>query len=508
MPIQLQVGAKKDIGRSRDHMEDDYGYVEPRNAQEEATKGWLYVVADGVGGHLAGDRASDLAVSIITHEYCRDSSPSVEESLRRAIEAANARIHHEAQEAEKEGMATTCVCVVVRDGKLHVAHVGDSRAFLIREGVMQQLTKDHSWVSEQVERGILTEEEAENHPYRNVITRSLGTNPEMEPDFTVEDLRDDDAILLCTDGLYEQVEGEQIRDVILANEPQTACDLMIEMANTNGGSDNITAMVVRASDVGKPPRGAPEEITQWAACKPGEEIELLEERGKKLARTQKEQLVLERKESKGFGQRAIIRAIVSLVAVLLIGGMLVRGLIWLVRWYENYSSRAVAQPTPAAIPTGTPVLAAVAIPISTPTPTPLPTPTGTPTLTVEEQLEQLKRGLDAPWDAKDWEEVIRLVEQIRAINPDYDDMVEKLYAAHVKYGRQLADEGRLGEAKKEFSRALAIKPNGVEAMAELRTFHVVQPGETLFRLALRYDTTVEAIMAANGLTDYNIYAGQ
>ncbi len=190
-----------------------------------------------------------------------------------------------------------------------------------------------------------------------------------------------------------------------------------------------------------------------------------------------------------------------------------------------YSSGAVVQPTPVAIPSGTPVLTPVATPTGTLMPTPLAAPTGTPvpTLTVEEQLA---RSLDAPWAAEDWEEVIRLIEQILAINPDYDDMTEKLYAAHVNYGRKLAAEGRLEEAKEEFTRALAIKPDGGQAIAGLQalagetpvpiptptqpqsTIHVVQPGENLFRIALRYGTTVQAIMAANGLTDYNIHVGQ
>jgi len=161
-----------------------------------------------------------------------------------------------------------------------------------------------------------------------------------------------------------------------------------------------------------------------------------------------------------------------------------------------------------------------------PLPTPVATPTTAPalTLTVEEQLAQ---SLHEPWAAKEWEKVIGLIQQILAINPDYADMTEKLYAAHVNYGQQLAAEGRLEEAKLEFTRALDIKPDGGEAMAELQalagepappasptpppqryTIHVVQRGENLFRIALRYRTTVQAIMAANGLTNYNIYVGQ
>ena len=162
-----------------------------------------------------------------------------------------------------------------------------------------------------------------------------------------------------------------------------------------------------------------------------------------------------------------------------------------------------------------------------PAPTPVATPTSAPprTLTVEEQLA---KSLDEPWAAKEWETVIGLIEQILDINPARDDMTEKLYAAHVNYGQQLVAEGKLEEAKMEFTRALDVKPDGGEAVAELEalaagetpapsatltpesqpTIHVVQRGENLYRISLRYGTTVQAIMAANGLTNYNIYVGQ
>jgi LysM repeat protein len=149
-------------------------------------------------------------------------------------------------------------------------------------------------------------------------------------------------------------------------------------------------------------------------------------------------------------------------------------------------------------------------------------------MTVEEQLAE---SLHEPWAAKDWGTVIRIIEQILAVNPNYDDMVEKLYAAHVNYGQQLVAQGKLEEAKLEFTRALAVKPNGGEAILELQALaggtpapsatstptplsqpqyiiHVVQPGENLYRISLRYGTTVQAIMVANGLTSYNIYVGQ
>lgn len=201
-----------------------------------------------------------------------------------------------------------------------------------------------------------------------------------------------------------------------------------------------------------------------------------------------------------------------------------------------YSSGAVVQPTPVAALTGTPVLTPAATPLGTPTPavtplgTPVPTPVATPIVTPSPMLtmeEQLAQSLHEPWAAKDWEEVIRIVEQILAINPDYDDMNQKLYAAHVNYGRQLAAESKLEEAKEEFTRALEIKPDGGEAIAELKalagetpapsvtptiqpqyTIHVVQPGEWLYQIARMYGTTAQAIMAANGLTSSTIHPGQ
>jgi len=173
--------------------------------------------------------------------------------------------------------------------------------------------------------------------------------------------------------------------------------------------------------------------------------------------------------------------------------------------------------TPTVAPTDTPAL--------TPGATPPGTPAPTPTLTLEGQLEQ---SLHESWKDEDWEEVIGLIEQILAINPHYDDMTEKLYAAHVNYGRQLAAEGKLEEAKVEFTRALDVNPDGGEAIAELQalsagetpappatptpesqpTIHVVRSGDTLYSIANRYGATVQAIMAANGLTNYNIHVGQ
>ena len=253
---QVRTGKGSDVGLVRDHQEDDHGSLEPTDDPSKAQrKGNLYIVADGMGGHAAGEVASSLAVEIIPFEYYADPSTDVEESLKVAIQKTNSRIREKAEEAGKEGMGTTIVCAVVRGDELYVAHVGDSRAYLVREGVMRQVTRDHSWVQQQVERGVLTEEDVTDHPYRNIITRALGNKPDVEVDTQRLPLKEGDVLLLCTDGLSGMVEDELIRDLILANEdnPQAAVDYLIEMANAEGGADNITAVLLRVDHIAPTP---------------------------------------------------------------------------------------------------------------------------------------------------------------------------------------------------------------------------------------------------------------
>lgn len=185
-----------------------------------------------------------------------------------------------------------------------------------------------------------------------------------------------------------------------------------------------------------------------------------------------------------------------------------------------FASGAVVQPTSSATLTATPMTKE-----STPSPTATPVCTTTPTLTLEERLQQMAQSLHELWAAENWEAVIGVIEQIRALDPDYDDITEKLYAACVNYGYKLLDEGRLEGAKEQFSQALAVKPDGGEAMEGLRLLagettvptaapqpsfilYVVGRGDTLYSIARRYGTTVQAIMTTNGLTSYSIYVGQ
>ncbi len=175
--LRLDVAQLTDVGRKRPHNEDNMAYVIPKDPQVMARKGALFIVADGMGGHAAGEVASEIAVDTVSNAYYQDDSDDVAVSLLHAIRRANSLIHQRAAENMlRSGMGTTCVAAVLRGNSAYIANVGDSRAYLIRGGQVKQISQDHSWVAEQVRAGLLTEEQARSHAQRNVITRCLGNN--------------------------------------------------------------------------------------------------------------------------------------------------------------------------------------------------------------------------------------------------------------------------------------------------------------------------------------------
>ena len=474
-------------GLQRALNEDHLATPEGLDSELLAHLGHLYVVADGMGGHAAGQQASALAVRTVMEVYYGHPSPDPAQALTEAIRQANAAIHRQAQYPETAGMGSTIVAALVLGRDLYIAHVGDSRAYLIHGQEIKQITRDHSWVAEQVEAGILSEEEARRHPHRHVVTRSLGSEAEVEIDLSRETLSPGDAVLLCSDGLTDQVRDEEIRQIVAGNDPKKVANQLIELASQRGGADDVTALVIGI-------RRAPQ--LAFAG----------------LLRS---------------SRFAPIAGGVAIATVILIA---LYGVLRLKRPIMSVVSPSATPPpiammlTPTPSPSmPTPTLTALAE-LTTPVSQPSPPTVIPPTLTAE----GLAQSLHEPWAAKDWEEVIRIVQQILSINPDYDDMNEKLYAAHVNYGHQLAAEGSLEEAKQKFMRALDVKPNGVEAIAELRVLagetpvpsatltpepqqghtHVVQQGEWLYQIARMYDTTAQAIMAANGLTSSTIHPRQ
>jgi protein phosphatase len=203
-------------------------------------------VADGVGGHQAGDVASKMAVNLIQQHYYTDPSLDVTASLTAAIQAASKQIDQEAAvRPERRGMGTTVTAVVLRGNELTVANVGDSRTYLIQDGQVRQITADHSWVEEQVRSGIITRDEAARHPHRNIITRSLGVNRELDIDVFVEEVKPGDSVLLCSDGLSNMVADQEIGSTVSQGwMAETAVNELVELTKRRGAPDNVTAVLI------------------------------------------------------------------------------------------------------------------------------------------------------------------------------------------------------------------------------------------------------------------------
>lgn len=251
--MQIKSFGITDVGRQRQHNEDSY------LADDSIS---LYLVADGMGGHAAGEVASKIATEAISefishtveddgtwpHAYDENFSRNTNR-LMSALRVANTRvIDAMKKDARLRGMGTTVVACLIDDERASVAHVGDSRAYLIRDDQMSRITSDHSWVFEQVQAGMLTEAEAEKHPLRNVITRALGGGNNVIPDASEIDVRAGDHFLFCSDGLTGMVtEDDILRIVIDGSDLESAGKELIARANEHGGHDNITVVLLQAS---------------------------------------------------------------------------------------------------------------------------------------------------------------------------------------------------------------------------------------------------------------------
>ncbi|HEY7779456.1 MAG TPA: Stp1/IreP family PP2C-type Ser/Thr phosphatase [Ktedonobacterales bacterium] len=248
--LRLAVAELTDVGRKRERNQDNVLHVVPDTPTELERRGALFVVCDGMGGYAAGEVASDIGVHTIRDEYYKPSDDDALAALARAIREANVAIYSDARDhANHSGMGTTCVAVVFIGPRALFVNIGDSRAYILRDGTLRQVTRDHSWVAEQVRAGILTEEQARHHSQRNVITRSLGPQPEVTADLFIEDMRPGDRVLLCSDGLHGYVAEPEIARVVLEDRPESGVQHLIDLANGNGGPDNITAVVVQVLEV-------------------------------------------------------------------------------------------------------------------------------------------------------------------------------------------------------------------------------------------------------------------
>lgn len=238
----MKTFSMTDAGKRRDINED---YVFSSETAVGKLKN-LFIVADGMGGHKAGEYASKTAVETMTACIRDNDSGPVAGVIKKAIGEANKKILKESIiDIEKEGMGTTIVAATIQDDKLIAANVGDSRLYIVNERSIRQITLDHSLVEEMVRSGRIARSEAKNHPDKNKITRAVGVFPKVDADFFEVTIVPGDMILLCTDGLTNMVEDEEIRRIILSQRDIAEKTMMlIETANKNGGMDNITALLI------------------------------------------------------------------------------------------------------------------------------------------------------------------------------------------------------------------------------------------------------------------------
>lgn len=230
-----------DTGRVRS-MNEDYVFVSERPIGRLSN---LFVVADGMGGHNAGERASSYAVEVLLQSIRKNKEKNPVKVMRRAIESANDMVYQESISSDRSrGMGTTMVAAVICKDRLYVANVGDSRLYIINSQI-RQITKDHSLVEEMVRLGKLTKEEGRNHPDKNIITRAIGAEETVQIDCFEERIGIRDVVLLCSDGLTNMVSDEQIQQIINTEKNlQKAAELLVETANRNGGRDNITVLLI------------------------------------------------------------------------------------------------------------------------------------------------------------------------------------------------------------------------------------------------------------------------
>jgi PPM family protein phosphatase len=262
LPQSLQSATLTDPGRVRDHNED---------CIESRPDIGLYVLADGMGGYNAGEVASGMATSLISdglqelwnprdaERMGRDEAKAVSERLiREQIARANSAIFTTSQNnPECAGMGTTLVVTLFFDNFMTVAHIGDSRLYRLRGDAMEQVTRDHSLLQEQLDSGLITPEEAKLSQNKNLVTRALGIDPTVDPELHVYETQVDDTYLLCSDGLSDMVEDEEIRLTLitLKSNPSLTVQQLVQSANDNGGRDNISAMLIRVAEPFGVPRG-------------------------------------------------------------------------------------------------------------------------------------------------------------------------------------------------------------------------------------------------------------
>lgn len=246
----LKFSARTDMGQVRENNEDKFDFYEPEDPTLLAARGCFYAVADGIGGAQAGQIASEMMLKHVIATYYSTPAGDIQGAMQAAIVAANERIYQLARMIpERQGMGTTLIGALFVEDRVVIAQVGDSRAYLLRAGQMRQVSQDHSWVEEQVRAGLMSREDAEHSPFRNVITRSIGAMASVVPDFYEEKALPGDCWVLCSDGLSGYVDGAEMAQIVSSQSPSEATRQLVELANARGGRDNITVFVLSVRDV-------------------------------------------------------------------------------------------------------------------------------------------------------------------------------------------------------------------------------------------------------------------
>ncbi len=245
----FEFGFKSDTGKMRKVNQDSFFVIPDKG---------IFLIADGVGGHNHGEIASRTAISDVA-EYMKENpvpagagDNEIKDYFVDLIFRVNEHIFELSEDASARNMATTLILMFINNGKVYAANIGDSRLYLLREGGMEQVTEDHTYVNDLYKKGVIDEEQARVHPDRNLITRAVGAESTVKPDLYMFEVFNQDILLLCTDGLYDLVEEEEIRIILTESDNlRTACSRLVEAANEHGGTDNITTVAVRIETGGR-----------------------------------------------------------------------------------------------------------------------------------------------------------------------------------------------------------------------------------------------------------------
>jgi serine/threonine protein phosphatase PrpC len=243
---KVTVACKSDLGRVRENNEDKFEYFVSEDDATIASKGLVFLVCDGMGGHAAGQIASELATKTFIDVYLHHPSDDPAVAMQSAVTAANRFVVDVGRSVPaRRGMGTTLSGLILIQDKAYTCQVGDSRIYRLRNGEMLMLTHDHTWVDEAMRSGLITAAEAETHPYKHVLTRAIGPEGDVQGDIESADLQAGDLFLLCSDGLLNHVDDDTIADQLRTYAPAEACWRLVARALSGGGSDHCTVMVVR-----------------------------------------------------------------------------------------------------------------------------------------------------------------------------------------------------------------------------------------------------------------------